>query len=234
MEKKMKKTILIATLVSSVSFLAADVDTSENNCKNVDNCYVGLGLGYGSAHNKATSQTALGTFPSKVNTNHMLFNVLLGYKHTFPTNVILGVEFDNTFSLNKNSKTSIDFDYIYKVKNRAWTPSFGVLVGYAFNKASIYVKGGISFPSVRHKKDPRPPLVSRGDDFDKKCNKTVPFVGAALDYRLNKKWAVRLDGTYTFKQKMSRDELIMGYSTGYGKCHQKRIAVRIMALYSIK
>lgn len=230
----MKKSILIATLVSSVSFLAADVDTSENNCKNVDNFYVGLGLGYGSAHNKALSRSAIGPNPSKVNTNHMLFNVLLGYKHTFPTNVILGVEFDNTFSLNKNSKTSKDSYYVYKVKNRAWTPSLGILVGYAFNKANIYVKGGLSFPSVRQKKDPDYPLRSRGDAFDTKCNKVVPFVGAALDYRLNKKWAVRLDGTYTFKQKMSREEHSGITRTGEGTCRQKRISVRVMALYSIK
>lgn len=241
----MKKSILIATLVSSVFCVAADVDTGSDtkNFTKIDNIYLGLGLGYGVHHNNCESIVAVsGTdFKSSINSKHMLLNVLLGYTHRFSSGTILGAEFDNVFSLNKNSQTK-DFccyrpSYTSTVKDRAWTPSFGILAGYAFPQITVALKGGISFPSVKYyKKYTSSQNQIRGDTLPQKNHKAAYFLGIVFDRTLNKKWKARLEGTYTFKQKMRVDHInpLLFSKVGEGRHHQRRIMVRLMALYSFK
>lgn len=120
-----------------------------------------------------------------------------GYEHYFPSRLMLGLELDMSFASAQDlaqvasyratatATANQQLEYLASLRGR---------VGYALDRWTPFVTGGIAWASLR---DDRIDLTT-GNDAATPGNVRVGYVvGAGLDYRLDSQWSARAEYLYT-------------------------------------
>ncbi len=123
--------------------------------------------------------------------------VQAGYEHIFPSRLMLGLELDMSFPgaqdlgqvLSYRATTTAtanqQLEYLASLRGR---------VGYAIDRWTPFVTGGIAWASARSE---RIDLTTGNDDATPGNVRAGYVLGAGVDYRLDSKWSARAEYLFT-------------------------------------
>lgn len=123
--------------------------------------------------------------------------VQAGYEHYFPSRWMLGLEADMSFPSAEDLAQVLS----YRATGTAsanqqleYLASLRARVGYAIDRWTPFVSGGIAWASVRNE---RIDLTTGNDDATPSNVRVGYALGAGLDYRLDSRWTARAEYLYT-------------------------------------
>ncbi len=123
--------------------------------------------------------------------------VQAGYEHYFPSRWMLGLEADMSFPSAEDLAQVLS----YRATGTAsanqqleYLASLRARVGYAIDRWTPFVSGGIAWASVRNE---RIDLTTGNDDATPSNVRVGYALGAGLDYRLDARWTARAEYLYT-------------------------------------
>ena len=123
--------------------------------------------------------------------------VQAGYEHYFPSRLMLGLELDMSFPgaqdlgqvmsyrATATATANQQLEYLASLRGR---------VGYAIDRWTPFVTGGIAWASTRTE---RIDLTTGNDDATPGNVRAGYVLGAGVDYRLDSKWSARAEYLYT-------------------------------------
>lgn len=123
--------------------------------------------------------------------------VQAGYEHYFPSRLMLGLELDMSFASAEDLSQVLSYratgtatanqqlEYLASLRGR---------VGYAMDRWTPFVTGGIAWASVRNE---RIDLTTGNDAATPGTVRSGYVLGAGVDYRLDPQWSARAEYLYT-------------------------------------
>lgn len=217
----MKNSILAAALFLSAANVFAASDAANDNNSSFSGCIAGVSVGW----NHDEFEGKVPDFKAKEKMNSATLGFLLGYRYQAQNKIVVGTEVNCDFDLGTRTKKIQALNGIAdgKIKNERYFPSLVLVLGYAVNENWLpYVKLGGTLTKQEYK-------ANDGQvDFKLSTRKFVPCIALGVDRKINKKFSIRLEGKYNFK-----NEDTYNANNLYVKFKNTRYGVRLAAIYHI-
>lgn len=205
----MKNSILAAALFLSAANVFAASDAANDNNSSFGGPIVGVSAGW--SHDEFDGKVF--NEKAKEKKNSATLGILLGYRYQAQNKFVVGIEANCDFDLGTRTKkiyvvrNGVVFDG--KVDNERYFPSVVVVLGYAVNENWLpYVKFGGTLTKQEYKTaNNRASLSKRG---------VVPCIALGVDRKINKKFSIRLEGKYNFKNEEKYLDIVKLKNTRYG------------------
>ena len=166
--------------------------------------YLGGPVGSGWAHKEWTADpTGFFTFrvgpngfPASSDIGGAVYGAQAGFNYQFGQTV-LGLEVEGSFADIQGDTKCANAAFICETKVRALGAVTGRL-GYAFDRALLYVKGGAAFASERYHADSFffPVTGPFGVDLQARDTRWGGTVGAGLEYAFGPSWSAKVEYNY--------------------------------------
>lgn len=218
----MKNSILAAALFLSAANVFAVSDTANDNNSSFSGCIAGVSVGW--SHDEFEGKIPA-FIKSKEKKNSATVGFLLGYRYQAQNKFVVGTEVNCDFDLGSRTKEIRVLNGIAdgKIENERYFPSLVLVVGYAVNENWLpYVKFGGTLTKQEYK-------ANDGQvNFKLSTREFVPCIALGVDRKINKKFSIRLEGKYNFKNEDSYNA-----NNVCIKFKNTRYSVRLAAIYHI-
>lgn len=206
----MKNLIIAATVSAGLSSTAFAADLENDVIDQVfgwGGFYAGFELGYGRGDatlNEGPGPGAFGNLPIDVEPKGAIYGVTGGYNWQFDNSIVLGVE-------AAYSRTNIDDSGVVGLANVEGSIedliTVGPKLGYAFDRALIYVEGGYANASIEAY------ATAPAGTFDPSSERTDGYYfGAGIDYAITENIVFGIE----YNRVELSDVTLSGQITGFG------------------
>lgn len=184
----------VAALLAPIPALAADPTDPRSGF------YVGghVGYGFGNATATLADPPSVATDGGTTQYGSLFGGVQAGFEQTFPSQLMLGIETDLTFSdymdlsrtlsyrVTGNGSATEQLDYLGTLRGR---------VGYSMGSWTPFVTGGFAWASTRFS---RIDATSGNEDANPGQLRAGYALGGGVDYALGHRWSARAEYLYTY------------------------------------